>query len=151
MILEGLSEPDLKIRPNPDKWSIHEQIAHLGAYQPVFLNRMRRILTEDSPAFEPYVADHDPHFKDWVHGKSTELAVREMDAFREEILSFYADLDKKDADRKGLHPRYGLLSIHDWMGFFLLHEGHHLFNSMVLKGAVLKMKAETIQSSNEVK
>lgn len=54
-------------RPEPGKWSIHENLAHLGRYQEVFLARLELLLaTAEPPTFPRYVADDDPPFAEWA-------------------------------------------------------------------------------------
>jgi len=61
-LIGDLTEDELKRRINPDKWSPFEHIAHLAAYQPMFLRRLGRIATEPAPSLERYVAEKDPQF-----------------------------------------------------------------------------------------
>ena len=48
----GLPVEALQRRILPDKWSVLENIAHLAAYQPVFITRLERFSREQSPAFD---------------------------------------------------------------------------------------------------
>ncbi|MEL6135388.1 MAG: DinB family protein, partial [Bacteroidota bacterium] len=60
-----LSAPDLQERVIPTKWSIHTHLAHLGRYQVVFESRLDRILTEEKPTLDRYIAENDPLFIKW--------------------------------------------------------------------------------------
>lgn len=62
VLIAGLPEERLHQAPQPGKWNIHQQLAHLGSYQPVFLQRVEAILTTENPAFDRYRADDDPVF-----------------------------------------------------------------------------------------
>src|SRR5689334_14322567 len=61
-LLKGSSETSLKQRIQKDKWNVHEQVAHLATYQPLFLQRLKTIEKENNPFFDRYVADNDPAF-----------------------------------------------------------------------------------------
>ena len=61
----GLTEAQIRQRPPTGKWSIFENMARLGRYQAVFLDRIQRIIAEETPRFSRYAADDDPAFVDW--------------------------------------------------------------------------------------
>jgi len=121
----------LQRRILPDKWSVLENIAHLAAYQPVFITRLERISREQSPAFERYVAEQDPVFPSYLE-KSYEELLGDIDDGRAVILSRIEKGGEVLLTKTGIHPRYGLLTGREWTEFFLLHEAHHLFTIFML-------------------
>jgi DinB superfamily len=127
----GLPVETLQRRILPDKWSLFENIAHLAAYQPVFLMRLERISREPSPAFERYVAEQDPAFPSYLE-KSYEGLLGNIDDRRTVILSRLEEGGEALLTKTGLHPRYGLLTGREWTEFFLLHEAHHLYTIFML-------------------
>ena len=53
--IEGLSIPEIKRRPAPEKWSIQEILAHLAdVEQQGMRNRVEAIVTGDRPVLEPF-------------------------------------------------------------------------------------------------
>ena len=108
------------------KWSIHENIAHLARYQPLFIDRMRKILAIDEPEFEQYKADMDPEFAIYYAFTTYEL-LKKISIDREVLYHLISHLPPDKLDRMGIHPKYGKLTIAEWTEFFLLHEAHHLF------------------------
>jgi hypothetical protein len=122
----GLPVESLQCRILPNKWSVFENIAHLAAYQPVFITRLERIGREPSPVFERYVAEQDPAFPSYLE-KSYEALLGNIDDQRTVILSRLKDGGEVLLTKTGLHPRYGLLTGQEWTEFFLLHEAHHLY------------------------
>ena len=119
---------DAKILYNPEhgKWNIHDNIAHLAVYQPIFINRIHKILKEDNPSFSAYRADDDP---DFIVAKQLSLneLLDKLEGDREEIYFFIITLSHEQLTRTGTHPKFGKLTVADWIEFFLLHEAHHLF------------------------
>jgi hypothetical protein len=109
-----------------DKWSIHENIAHLAKYQPVFLDRIRKILTNETPEFEAYKAEDDDEFEIYCAFTTYEL-LKKISHDREIIFQLITNLPPDKLERTGTHPKYGKLTVLDWTEFFLLHEAHHLF------------------------
>jgi len=123
---KGLSEDQLRARPDTGKWSPFENIAHLAAYQPSFIDRLKRIEKEDAPLFARYLAENDPRFLECC-----EMEMHQLNEFlftqRFLISNHVASLPEASLARIGRHPLYGDLSVPKWIDFFLLHESHHLF------------------------
>lgn len=130
-ILYGLDEGGLKQRPDKDKWSISENLAHLGRYHEVFKERMQRILHEDHPHFSRYAADNDEGFAIWCRYENATLLKRFKET-REALNEFLFSLSNEQLKRSGHHPVFGLMSINGWTEFFLLHEAHHFFTILKL-------------------
>src|SRR6516165_9275868 len=66
IILAGVSEEAINRRPDPEKWSPRENLAHLARYHEIFLERIERIRKEDCPALTRYSAEHDPGWLEWT-------------------------------------------------------------------------------------
>lgn len=130
-LLYGLDETGLVQRPDKDKWSILENIAHLGRYHEVFKERMQRILDEEHPHFTRYVADTDEGFTNWCKYDPATLMRHFYDS-RKDLNDFLCALNDVQMKRTGHHPVYGMMSINGWTEFFLLHEAHHYFTILKL-------------------
>ncbi|MDB5134154.1 MAG: DinB family protein [Mucilaginibacter sp.] len=126
VIIADVDRPGLEWHPSPGKWSIHDNIAHLASYQPLFISRMNKIADQDAPVFERYNADADPEFPGWQSRKTVDL-VEQLFIDRETILTLITGLRHKQLSRMGTHPKFGKMTIIEWTEFFLLHEAHHLF------------------------
>jgi len=121
-----LNNRQIQQSPKNGKWSIHENIAHLAKYQPVFLDRIRKILTNDEPEFEAYKAENDDEFEIYCAFTTYEL-LKKISIDREIIYHLITHLPPDKLDRTGVHPKYGNLTVLEWTEFFLLHEAHHLY------------------------
>jgi uncharacterized damage-inducible protein DinB len=126
MIIADVNKSGLEWHHSPGKWSIHDNIAHLASYQPLFIDRMNKILDQDTPVFERYNADIDPEFPGWQSRETLDL-VEQLFIDRETILTLITGLRHKQLSRTGTHPKFGRMTIVEWTEFFLLHEAHHLF------------------------
>lgn len=51
-LTKNFTEEQLRLRVNPDKWSAFENIVHLVAYQPIFIERIELMLKEENPSLE---------------------------------------------------------------------------------------------------
>ena len=136
-LIKGLSETQLKERINPDKWSAFEQIVHLTAYQPLFLQRLQLIASKENPLFERYVADNDPLFHQYMSYSLRDI-LEDLSTQRFLINKHIAQLSETTLRREGVHPLYGSFSINQWADFFLLHEAHHLFSIFMLTATLRK-------------
>jgi uncharacterized damage-inducible protein DinB len=130
-LTKDISEEQLKKRIHAGKWSAFENIVHLCAYQPTFIFRIERMLKEEGPLFERYVAENDDNFYECLK-LSLSALISQINNDRAGIISNLKDLDKIQLNRTGSHPKYGLLKLSQWIDFFLLHEAHHLWTIMQL-------------------
>jgi hypothetical protein len=124
----------LHIAPRPGKWSIHDNITHLAKYQPVFLERVDKMLVSQQPEFERYSAETDSEFESW-RKQSTETLLNTLNEDRHLIYERITSLSPDELLRKGAHRKFGTITLLQWTEFFLLHEAHHLFTIFQLANA----------------
>ena len=125
-ILSPLFPSRLLLRPQPAKWNILENIAHLGRYQLVFIDRINQILQKEDPSFGRYTADEDPEFAGWKNLPVTTL-LPQIHTDRNAIYLLITNLTDAAQSRTGVHKKYGKLTVLQWTEFFLLHEAHHIY------------------------
>jgi len=125
-IVKHIDEQRLNQQPEPGKWSIKDNIAHLVIYQPVFIGRVHQMLKGNTPVFSAYRADNEPDFIE-ARGWSLPDLLSKLNGNRRQILELITNLPDDQLLLKGTHPKYGTLTIPEWTEFFLLHEAHHLF------------------------
>jgi uncharacterized damage-inducible protein DinB len=130
VVLSGVSADDLRAKAVPGKWSAHEQLAHLARYHQIFLQRIERILAEQSPAFPRYRAEEDPEWTTWSSLPTQQVLVR-ISSMRAKLMARLRSLSEEDFQQTGVHPKFGEMSLSLWLEFFLVHEAHHLY--MVLQ------------------
>lgn len=121
-----LNNERIQSRPVKEKWNIHEHIAHLAKYQPVFIDRIRKIIAIDEPEFDVYVAEYDIEFEIYRSLTTYDL-IKKISHDREVIFHLITHLPPDKLERTGIHPKFGRLNISEWAEFFLLHEAHHLY------------------------
>ncbi|HVS96954.1 MAG TPA: DinB family protein [Puia sp.] len=125
------SEEVLKRRPDPEKWSVFENIAHMACYQPVFLHRLETIRKEESPAFGRYKAETDPEFPAYLQ-RSLQSLFEDMTDKRAALYHALTGMSEDRLLRTGTHPRFGPMTVIQWTEFFLLHEAHHIYTIFML-------------------
>jgi DinB superfamily len=73
------------------KWSVTENIAHLGRYHEVFIERLHRLLSEEAPEFDAYSAEADPEWAAW-QGRSFEEVMQRLHAARDALVGVLHDV-----------------------------------------------------------
>jgi uncharacterized damage-inducible protein DinB len=124
-ILSGTTPEALERRPLPGKWSARENLAHLARYQEVFISRMASVQSESRPTLPRYHAEDDPEWPGWINRGATEI-IEVLHADREVLVRQIEAMRDEDAARTAIHPRFGEMTLVQWVEFFLLHEAHHL-------------------------
>jgi len=113
-------------KPSSAKWSARENLAHLGRYHEILLDRVRKILKEDRPQFARYGAEGDREWLSWssLPVRIVQERIREL---RSELITLLDTLGEPQLQRTGSHPVLGEITLLQWLEFFLLHEAHHLY------------------------
>ncbi|GED33186.1 DinB family protein [Brevibacillus centrosporus] len=101
--IEGISEEELRFKPAPDHWSIHQIIIHVTDSEILSTHRMRKVLAENEPLL--YSFDQDQ----WVDELRYDVLDREqhLQLFESLRLSMQPILDhltEEQAERGGVYP-----------------------------------------------
>lgn len=126
LILVGVDDTAMTSRAESGNWSAHEQLAHLARYHEIFLERLDRMLREDSPLLPRYSAEEDPEWSRWV-GRPTREVLARLLALRRTLIERTHRLSRAELERAGVHSKMGEMSLSLWIEFFLVHEAHHLY------------------------
>jgi len=129
IILGGRDAATIKRRPASGKWSAHENLAHLARIHQLYLERIRRILSEERPELSRYKAEDDPEWPQWT-AMRTEEVLRRLSTLRDDLIQLVTRLSPEQLNRVGVHGVLGGMTIPEWIEFFLLHEAHHLYAAM---------------------
>src|SRR5262245_16028596 len=105
-LLGNASSTAIMERPASDEWSTHEHLAHLARHHSIFLERLRRITTEDAPELARYRAEEDSSWNEWS-SLTTDDVVGRLLSLRAEILRVINDLSEAASERVGIHPVLG--------------------------------------------
>jgi uncharacterized damage-inducible protein DinB len=141
LILAGATPALLDARPASGDWSARENLAHLARHATVFLERLERILTEESPRLGRYRAEDDPDWPRWS-GLPLDEALHRLRSARSRLIACTKSLTSQQITRTGLHPSFGAMTIPQWLDFFLLHEAHHLYTAMLRVAEARRYEAE---------
>ena len=124
-LLSGLSDAEADRRPDPDRFTIREVMAHLADWEDVFLQRMRRIRDEDRPTLEGY--DEGQWAIDHNYASTNPFdQARLFGERRAKMVGFLRACGPDDWQRVGNRPEIGLISLEGLTLLVCLHDTYHL-------------------------
>jgi len=124
--LDGLSDDQLRERPSPNAWSLHELAMHLCEVQDVFIERVARILVEEEPAIAPF--EPDQARQDGLYfTENFKKRLAEFEAQRQTFVSLLQSLSDKQWKQEGVHPQMMHYTIEKCTEALMRHEEHHLY------------------------
>ena len=124
----GLSEEQLTKRPNPEKWSIREIVAHLTDTEIVMVHRMRTVMAEGKGILTVFSQD------EWIDELAAakmpvSVAIDTLRALRAYHAATLRQLPEKDLvtlmERTGTHEADGDLSAFHLLQKAVTHLHHH--------------------------
>lgn len=130
VVLAGATPALVDWSPVAGEWSARQNLAHLARHSAVFLERIERILREDTPRLGRYRAEDDPEWPTWS-GLPLDEVLHRLKEGQRRLSAWASALSPDQMRRTGLHPSFGPLTVAQWLDFFLLHEAHHLYTAML--------------------
>jgi hypothetical protein len=123
--LNGLTDEEADRRPDPERFTIREVMAHLAEWEEVFLLRMQRIANEDNPTLEGY--------DEWAwvteHNYAATDPQEQAALFRERrarIVAFLHGRTPEAWEKSGLRPEIGVITLEALALLIPLHDLYHL-------------------------
>jgi uncharacterized damage-inducible protein DinB len=121
----GVTEQDLDRRPDPERFTLREALAHLADWEGVWLDRMTRMRREDHPFLESFDEGQWAIDHDYAHSNAAEQLIR-FRAGREKISALLNELTDDEWERTGNREEIGSVTILDFAVLVLGHDGYHL-------------------------
>ena len=124
-LLVGLTDDEADRRPDPNRFTIREVLAHLADWEPVFLDRLSRMCAEDHPTLPGYdegqwAIDHNYAQTDW------RSQIRLFTDRRRELVTFLHSRTPTDWPRTADRPEIGTLTVESQALLIPLHDTYHL-------------------------
>jgi hypothetical protein len=121
----GMTREQLLARPIPGKWSTQEVVCHLADYEPIYADRMKRVIALK----EPELLKGDPGLfaARLVYDQrdiEEELALIELT--RKQMARILRALKPEDFARQGGHSRDGALTLEVLLQRITAHIPHHV-------------------------
>ena len=106
----GMTSEQLHARPVPGKWSTLEVVCHIADFEPIYGDRMKRVIAEQQPTL--FGGDPDVFATRLAYAQrdlEEELAV--IDVTRRQMARILRTLQPTDFQRQGIHSVAGPLTL----------------------------------------
>ncbi len=120
----GLSAQQLKARPVPGKWSALEVVCHLADFEPIYADRMKRVIAEDNPTL--LGADQEKFAANLgYHDRDLEEELKIIETTRSQMARIFRKLPAQAWSRTGVHSEYGPRTLEQLLTTITNHIPHH--------------------------
>ena len=123
--LRQVKPEQYELQPVPGKWSIQQVICHLADFEPIYADRMKRVLVEDNPTLfggDPDVFAAGLQYEHRSVLEELELIV----CVRKQMARILRQSDVEDFQRTGVHSEAGPLTLETLLERITNHIPHHL-------------------------
>jgi len=123
--VKGMSREQLSSRPIPGKWSTQEVVCHLADFDPVYADRMKRVIAEDRP---PLFGANPTRFAAVLaYGdRDVEEELEIIDRTRRQMARILRAVPQEAWSRVGLHNERGPLTLEQLLTAVTNHVNHHV-------------------------
>ncbi|WP_166822706.1 DinB family protein [Thalassoroseus pseudoceratinae] len=122
--IEGMNAEQLNQSPIPGQWSTQQIVCHIADFEPIYADRMKRVIAEDNPTF--FGGDPDVFAAGLAYSHRTiQNELQLINATREQIATILRTLSPSDFQRIGTHSEDGPLSLEKLLQNITNHIPHH--------------------------
>jgi len=124
--IKGLNDEQLDAKPIVGKWSTRQVVCHIVDFEPIYADRMKRVIAENCPMFfggDPDVFAAGLAYQNRPVGTELDL----LAAVRTQMATILRDLKAEDFERIGKHSEAGPLSLETLLQRISDHVPHHVW------------------------
>jgi uncharacterized damage-inducible protein DinB len=123
--IEGLAEEELRYKPAPDKWSIHQILIHVTDSEISSTSRLKKVLAEE----EPLLISFDQNA--WANNLGYDLMDREQHLLlfkllRSSMQTILDNLTSEQGERVGVYVDQGRFTFKQLLEYRVQHVRDHL-------------------------
>jgi uncharacterized damage-inducible protein DinB len=121
----GMTDEQRDARPIAGKWSTRQVVCHLADFEPIYADRMKRVIAERCPTF--FGGDPDTFAAGLSYDRrpvDAELAL--IAAVRRHMGAILCELKADDFQRTGNHAEAGTLTLEVLLRNIANHVPHHI-------------------------
>ena len=123
--VSGMTRDQLLARPIPGKWSTQEVVCHVADYEPIYADRMKRVIALE----EPELLKGDPQLfaaRLAYNHRDIEEELAIIEWTRKQMVRILRMLTPVDFQRRGGHSRDGTLTLEVLLQRITDHIPHHI-------------------------
>ncbi len=121
----GMSREHLVARPVPGRWSTLEVVCHLADFEPVLVDRMKKIIALNRPVLYGLDEAQLPE-KLAYQERDLEEELTLIEATRKQMARILRTLPTDVVYRDGVHSERGLVTLENVLASAINHIPHHL-------------------------
>jgi len=123
--VEAMTEEQLDARPIPGKWSTREVVCHIADYEPVYADRMKRVIAENEPVI--CGGNPDAFAQRLAYGsREVEEELALIEVVRKQMARILRALQPEDFQRRGIHDKRGPTTLAELVERVTGHIPHHV-------------------------
>ncbi len=126
-LLKGVAsdDPVWDIRPDPERFTLREAVVHLADWEPIHVERIQRILVEETPVLDDMDEGAMAIERDYAHQDPLANLERYAEG-RKALLSLFQSLTEEQWQKAGIRPPViGRITIEQMATLVLAHDGYH--------------------------
>ncbi len=123
--IDGMSDEQIDAAPIPGKWSTRQVICHIADFEPVYADRMKRIIVEENPTM--FGGDPDVFAAGLAYNeRDIEEELQLLAAVRKHVARILKTLKPEQFERMGNHSVDGPISLEVLLQRITNHIPHHI-------------------------
>ena len=123
--VDGMTAEQLDARPIAGKMSTREVVCHIADFEPVYADRMKRVIAEDQPPLRG--GDPDVWAKALAYDvRDLEEELNLIESVRKQTARILRSLPDDAWSRVGIHSEAGPLSLEELLRRITEHMPHHI-------------------------
>jgi uncharacterized damage-inducible protein DinB len=121
----GMSREQVLARPVPGKWSTLEVVCHLADFEPIFADRMKRVIALDRPPL--FGADENRFAAELAYqARDLDEELNVIEQTRRQMARILSVLTPEVLSRVGVHNERGPLTLEQLLAGATRHNPHHV-------------------------
>ena len=123
--IAGMTDEEIDAAPIPGKWSTRQIICHITDFEPVYADRMKRIIVEENPTM--FGGDPDVFAAGLAYDeRDIEEELQLLEAVRKHVARILKTLKPEQFERTGNHSEDGPISLEVLLQRITNHIPHHI-------------------------
>ena len=123
--VRGMSREQILARPVAGKWSTQECVCHIADFEPVYVDRMTRVIAQEKPTY--FGGDPDLYAAKLAYAaRDVEEELNLIEACRKHMLRILCSLPESAFQRKGNHSEAGEQTLEKLLTNVTKHIPHHI-------------------------